>query len=82
MEDVRLFAIVHFTVTGENEAGVDLVLIQPFLLYYVNHVILIVMLTRIWRTGRHTPTKNSQEYPPGENRELPKLGMIKATFFS
>ena len=28
--------IVHFTVTGWNEAGVDLVLIQAFLLYYVN----------------------------------------------
>ena len=26
--------IAHFTVTGENEAGVDLVLIQPFLLFY------------------------------------------------
>ena len=23
---------------------------------------------RIWRTGRHTPTKNSQEYPPGSIR--------------
>ena len=22
---------------------------------------------KIWRTGRHTPNKNSQEYPPGEN---------------
>ena len=40
------------------------------------------MLTRIWRTGRHTPTKNSQEYPPSENRQLPKLRMIKANFFS
>ena len=30
----------HFTVTGENEDGDDLVLIQPFLLYYVNHVVL------------------------------------------
>ena len=37
--------IVQFTVTGGNEAGVDLVLIQPFLLYYVNHVVL--MLTSI-----------------------------------
>ena len=35
--------MAHFTVTGANEAGVDLVLIQPFLLYYVNHV--VVMLT-------------------------------------
>ena len=36
----RLFLIastmVHFTVTVANEAGVDLVLIEPFLLYYVN----------------------------------------------
>ena len=35
--------IAHFTVKGGNEAGVDLVLIQPFLLYYVNHI--VVMLT-------------------------------------
>ena len=34
--------IAHFTVGGENEAGVDLVLIQPFLLYFVNHVFLIL----------------------------------------
>ena len=40
-------AIAHFTVAGENEAGVDLVLIQPFLLYYVNHVFL--MLTSIFK---------------------------------
>ena len=39
--------IVHFTVKGGNEAGVDLVLIQPFLLFlYVNHVVL--MLTSIF----------------------------------
>ena len=38
--------IAHFTVAGENEAGVDLVLIQPFLLYYVTHVFL--MLTSIF----------------------------------
>ena len=37
-----LIIIVHFTVTGGNEAGVDLVLIQPFPLYYVNHVVLMV----------------------------------------
>ena len=33
--------IAHFTVTGENKAGLDLGLIQPFLLYYVNHVVLM-----------------------------------------
>ena len=38
--------IAHFTVTSENEAGVDLVLIQPLLLYYVNNVVL--MLTSIF----------------------------------
>ena len=30
--------IEHFTGTGGNETGVDLVLIQPILLYYVNQV--------------------------------------------
>ena len=44
-------SIAHFTVTGENEAGVDLVLIQPFLLYYVNHVFL--MLTSIFKQNLH-----------------------------
>ena len=39
--------IAHFTVTGENEARVDLVLIHPFLLHYVNHVVL--MLTCIFQ---------------------------------
>ena len=38
--------IAHFTVTGANEAGVGLVLLRPFLLYYVNHV--VVMLTIIF----------------------------------
>jgi len=42
----RVCKIVHFTVTGGKEAGVDLVLIQPFLRYYVNHVVL--MLTSIF----------------------------------
>ena len=32
--------IVHFTVTGGNKAGVDIVWIQPLQLYYVNHVVL------------------------------------------
>ena len=41
-----LLPIVHFTVTGGNEAGVDFDLIQPFLLCYVNHVVL--MLTSIF----------------------------------
>ena len=43
---MRAYWIAHFTVVGENEAGVDLVFIQPFLLYYVNHVFL--MLTSIF----------------------------------
>ena len=38
--------IAHFTVTVANEAGVDLVLIQPFLLYYAKLV--VVMLTSIF----------------------------------
>ena len=33
------------TVIGQNEAGVDLVLMQPFLLSYKNHA--VVMLTKV-----------------------------------
>ena len=35
---INALAIAHFT----DEAGVDLVLIQPRLLYYVNHVFVIL----------------------------------------
>ena len=40
-------AIGHFTVMDGSEAGVELVLIQTFLLYYVNQAIL--MLTSIFQ---------------------------------
>ena len=35
----RVHSLAHFTVkcTGRNKAGVDLVLIKPFLLYRVNN---------------------------------------------
>ena len=42
-----LAKIGHFTVMDGSEAGIDLVLIQTFLLYYVNQVIL--MLTSIFQ---------------------------------
>ena len=38
--------IGHFTLTGENEAGVDLVLMQPFLLSYGNHAV-VMLITSI-----------------------------------
>ena len=41
----RVNLIAHFIVTSANEGGVDLGLIQPHLLYYVIHV--VVMLTII-----------------------------------
>ena len=37
-----MLCIAHSTVTGGNKAVVDLVLIQTFLLCYVNHVVLMV----------------------------------------
>ena len=43
---VRIARIGHFTVTDGNDTGVDLVLRQPFLLSYLNHVVL--MLTSIF----------------------------------
>ena len=36
--------IAHFTVTGANEAGVDVGLIQPSLIYYVNHVVVLLTI--------------------------------------
>ena len=44
---VVAFVIGHFTVIDGSEAEGDLVLIQTFLLYYVNQVIL--MLTSIFQ---------------------------------
>ena len=41
-----MLCIAHSTVTGGIKAVVDLVLIQTFLLCYVNHVVL--MLTSIF----------------------------------
>ena len=48
--DIAHFLIVHFTVTGGNEAGVDHVS-QPFLLYCVNHV--VPMVSSIFRHNFH-----------------------------
>ena len=59
--------LAHFTVTDGSEAGVDLALMQPFLLYYVNHVVL--MLTSIFfciisiRKGKRFVSKEGQPQP-------------------
>ena len=44
--------IAHFTILDGNEDGVDLVLIQPLLLSYVNLVVLL--LTSILKHNVHT----------------------------
>ena len=46
-ENMYCFLIDHFTVVDGSEVKGDLVLIQTFLLYYVNQVIL--MLTSIFQ---------------------------------
>ena len=57
---VRIARIGHFTVTDENDTGVDLVLRQPFLLSYLNHVVL--MLTSIFfKHNFYKKLNNSQE---------------------
>ena len=57
----------HFTVTGGNEAGVDLVLIQPCLLYYVNHVVLMltsIFISKIYiRKGNRFVSKQGEPQP-------------------
>ena len=55
--------IAFFTVTIANEAGVDLVLIQPFLLYHAKLV--VDMLTSIFlsKEGRKFISKQGQPQP-------------------
>ena len=54
----------YCTVTGGHEAGVDLVLIQPCLLYNVNHVVLMltsIFISKIYiRKGRRFVSKQDQ----------------------
>ena len=46
----------YFTVMDGREAGVDLVLIQTFLLYYVNQEVTL-MLTSIFKDNFHNKAK-------------------------
>ena len=60
--------LAHLSVAGRNEDGVDLVLIQPFLLCYVNHVFLmltgIFFLSKIYMyKGRRFVLKEGQTQP-------------------
>ena len=73
-----LSIIGHFTVTGGNETGVDLVLIQNFLLYYVNHVFLMetgIFLSIISiRKGQRFVSKQGQPQPHVHS----KAGMLSS----
>ena len=51
--------IDHYTVTGGNEAGVDVILIQPFLLYYVNHVLRYILNIIFIRKGKRFVTRST-----------------------
>ena len=61
------FTTAYFIATDENEAGIDLVLILSFLLYYVNRVVLIptsVLLTIIpMRKEKRFVSKQGQPRP-------------------
>ena len=52
---VVAFAIGHFTVTGGNEARVDLVLILPVVISYANHAVL--KPTSIFKLNFHKKTE-------------------------
>ena len=60
-QHITRVSVIHFKVTGANVAGFDLVLMQPFLLYYVNSVIL--MLTSIFSTDFHKKRKEVKGQP-------------------
>jgi len=57
----------YSNVTVGNEAGVDLVLIQPCLLYYVKHVFVVlnsIFLSKIYiRKGRRSVSKQDHPQP-------------------
>ena len=55
-----LFFIVNspfYTVTSGSEAGVDLVLIHPFPLCYVNHIVLWRFVSKQGQPQPHIPSK-------------------------
>ena len=60
---LKRILVALFTVAAGNEARVDSVLIQPFLLYYVNHVtfvlkiIIMHYILSIRKVGRFVSTK-------------------------
>ena len=62
-----VLCIPHSTVTGGNKAVVDLVLIQTFLLCYVNHVVLMltsIFISKIYiRKGNRFVSKHGQPQP-------------------
>ena len=67
---VRIARIGHFTVTDGNDTGVDLVLIQPFLLSYLNHVVL--MLTSIFFKHNFYKKLNNSHELKHTNHDLNK----------
>ena len=59
---------------SENEAGVDLVLIQTSLLYYVNHVVL--MLISIFKLNFH---KKRKEFVSKQAQPQPHIHSVART---
>ena len=45
-----------------------------------NYIFLVKNRVSIWRTGRHTPTKNSQEYHAGDDGKREKAGASLLSF--
>ena len=80
--------LAHFKVTAESEAGVDFVLIQPLLFYYVNHVVL--MLTSIFKhnfheKGKEVCIKTGQTQPHVQSKARilsPKCKMVYSSVTS
>ena len=60
-----LLLVVHISVIGGNEAGVDLDFIRPFLLYYVNAFLCkLVFLSKLsMRKGGRFVSKRGQSQP-------------------
>ena len=62
---LKQILVAPFTVAAGNEASVDAVLIQPFLLYYVNYVIFVltIIIMRTFHEKRREICINTSSPP-------------------
>ena len=74
---LKQILVALFTVAAGNEAGVDSVLIQPFLLYYVNHGTFVLTIIIIMHTFHKNIYKFLARYIQDRAKESDSRGVKK-----